>query len=199
MNTAANSATPRSTFKQGAVVATLAATLMAAMPAGVTTASAGDRNWQSGGYGHVERCGPYGRPCRGPGRPQVRYESNNNGDVLGAAVLGIIGGAIIAGALSNASRNQPIYDAPTYAQPTYRQPTYIEPVHPRYRAPEPVYVAPHAYPPAPSRPQVITYGGAIEPLSQEWYDWCDSRYRSFNPQRGTYRGYDGQDHFCVPK
>jgi hypothetical protein len=48
-------------------------------------------------------------------------------------------------------------------------------------------------------PRVVRHqyrGGALEPWSAEWYDWCDDRYRSFNPRTGTYRGYDGRDHFC---
>lgn len=56
------------------------------------------------------------------------------------------------------------------------------------------------YPPAPSGgPKVITYGSTLEPWTRGWYEWCDDRYRSFNAETGTYRGYDGRDHFCVPK
>lgn len=36
----------------------------------------------------------------------------------------------------------------------------------------------------------------LEPWSKEWFGWCVKRYRSFNPETGTYRGYDGADHFC---
>ena len=32
--------------------------------------------------------------------------------------------------------------------------------------------------------------------SPEWYQYCASRYRSFNPQTGMYRGYDGQLRPC---
>ncbi len=82
------------------------------------------------------------------------------------------GAAIVAGALSNANP-PPVYET---------------------------YPAPNAYPPAPSGgPKVITYASSLEPWTRGWYEWCDDRYRSFNPQTGTYRGYDGLDHFCVPK
>ena len=57
---------------------------------------------------------------------------------------------------------------------------------------------PH-YPPAPGGTRVITYGGSLEPWTPGWYAWCENRYRSFNPERGTFRGYDGKDHFCVPR
>lgn len=40
-------------------------------------------------------------------------------------------------------------------------------------------------------------GGRYEAGSPAWFEWCESRYRSFNPRTGTYRGYDGRDHYCV--
>ncbi|MAY63701.1 MAG: hypothetical protein CML29_15975 [Rhizobiales bacterium] len=39
-------------------------------------------------------------------------------------------------------------------------------------------------------------GGSLEPWTRDWYRYCDNRYRSFNPDTGTYRGFDGRDHFC---
>ncbi|MGZ5876635.1 MAG: BA14K family protein [Bradyrhizobium sp.] len=29
-----------------------------------------------------------------------------------------------------------------------------------------------------------------------WEAYCLSRYRSFDPISGTYRGYDGRRHYC---
>ena len=40
-------------------------------------------------------------------------------------------------------------------------------------------------------------GGAYQPWSQSWLRYCSNKYRSFNASTGTYRGYDGRDHFCV--
>ena len=121
-------------------------------------------------YRHGKRiCGVRNYP-RGP-RPVYR---NDNGDAAAAAIIGLAGVAIIAGALANA--NPPtVYE--TYPAPDTR------------------------YPPAPGRsgPKVITYASTLEPWTRGWYEWCDDRYRSFNPETGTYRGYDGRDHFCVPK
>ena len=116
----------------------------------------------------------HGKRICGPrgGWHNPRPVHRDNGDAAAAAILGIAGIAIIAGALSEA--NNP--------------------------APRDHYVAPDAYPPAPSRgPNVITYESSLEPWTVGWYEWCDERYRSFNPKTGTYRGYDGLDHFCVPK
>ena len=52
----------------------------------------------------------------------------------------------------------------------------------RARAPEPVYRA-----------------GPIEPWTDEWFEWCTNRYRSFNPRTGTFTGYDGVKYFCQPR
>ena len=56
-------------------------------------------------------------------------------------------------------------------------------------APREVVVAP---PPRPYRP----VGYRPQPWTDDWYAYCGSRYRSFNPRSGTYLGYDGYEHFC---
>ena len=59
-----------------------------------------------------------------------------------------------------------------------------------------VYVEPEYYPARRvyRRPIVV---GTFEPWSPEWYRFCEDSYRSFNPRTGTFRGYDGREHFCV--
>lgn len=37
---------------------------------------------------------------------------------------------------------------------------------------------------------------ALRPWSREWKEWCAGRFPSFNPQNGTYLGYDRKRHFC---
>ncbi len=59
--------------------------------------------------------------------------------------------------------------------------------------PREVYVAPP--PPPPPRP-VYRAGYGPSPWSPDWYTYCYSRYRSFNPNTGTFVGYDGYEHFC---
>lgn len=110
---------------------------------------------------------------------------NKNGEWVAAGAIGLALGAIIANELS---QKQPVY-APQLSQPHYgNQPQ-----------------ASNTFPPAPravSNRQdnsVITLESAFQPWSQGWYEWCDDRYRSFNANTGTYRGYDGLDHFCVVK
>jgi hypothetical protein len=66
--------------------------------------------------------------------------------------------------------------------------------------PEPVYANPYRQPrPRPIReyPETVYLDGALEPWSADWYNYCSDRYRSFDPQSGTFMGYDGQEHFCV--
>lgn len=43
----------------------------------------------------------------------------------------------------------------------------------------------------------IVRGGSYEPWTASWVRYCTQKYRSFNRSTGTYRGYDGRDHFCV--
>lgn len=112
-------------------------------------------------------------------KKRKKHRRYDGGDALAAGIVGLAVGAIIA---DQATR--------------YRQPdvVYVQP-QPRYVAPQPVYRTP--------APRVITYDNAVratyEPWSPEWYNWCRANFRSFNPSKGTYRGYDGLDHFCVVK
>lgn len=121
-----------------------------------------------------------------------RHHHSDNGDALAAGVIGLAAGAIIGGALADSRANQRVYIDPP--RPAYRpyyghRPTYYRPA-PRYYEPAPVYNRPVVY----ERP--VVYGG-YEPWSRGWYDYCSTRYRSFNPSTGTFRGYDGRDHFCT--
>jgi hypothetical protein len=56
-----------------------------------------------------------------------------------------------------------------------------------YIAPQPeVIIVP---PPIPEQ-------RAFVPWSPEWFQYCTSRYRTFDRSSGYYNGYDGQRHFC---
>lgn len=37
---------------------------------------------------------------------------------------------------------------------------------------------------------------ALEPWSPEWYESCSARYRSFDPDSGTFQPYEGPRQFC---
>ncbi|MEL6201724.1 MAG: BA14K family protein [Pseudomonadota bacterium] len=110
----------------------------------------------------------------------VQHHTHHHGTVdngnVGGVLLGILGAAIVVDALSK-THTAP---APTYTPPTYQ---------------------PHAapFPKAPNDPLVVYHTQSLEPWTPGWLAWCEERYRSFNKHTGTYRGYDGLDHFCVPK
>ncbi|KAB2685365.1 MULTISPECIES: BA14K family protein [Brucella/Ochrobactrum group] len=119
----------------------------------------------------------WGRPGWDRGgwdRPYYRERHRDHSDAVAAGVIGLAAGALLGSALSQPSQ-------PTYVQPA---PVYAPP------PPPPAY-----YPAAPVR-QATYYRAGYEPWSRGWYQYCSDRYRSFNPNTGTYRGYDGRDHFC---
>lgn len=41
----------------------------------------------------------------------------------------------------------------------------------------------------------VTANG-IPPWTPAWYQYCSSKYKSFNAQNGLYLGYDGKYHYC---
>jgi hypothetical protein len=110
-------------------------------------------------------------------RHNRHYRHSGDGDLAVAGLLGLAAGALVIGLA---------------AQPTYREPIYVNP-RPRPQRP-------YADPYGSGRDVVYLddgYAAALEPWSPEWYDYCADRYRSFDERTGTFRGYDGQDHFCV--
>jgi BA14K-like protein len=111
--------------------------------------------------------------------------SSSKGDLIVAGLLGLAVGAIAADALSD--------PAPQYSEPLYEEPIYDEydraPPPPRPRPHRPFFVDPD--------PSVVQYQPSLEPWSPEWFRYCGDRYGSFNPDTGTYLGYDGLNHFCV--
>lgn len=106
---------------------------------------------------------------------RYRHHHNNN-DAWVAGAAGLVTGVIVGGAIANSRTTY--YDDGYYApRRVYVEPEY-RPVRRAYR-PRPVYV------------------GGYEPWSPGWYRYCEDTYRSFNPRTGTFRGYDGLEHFCV--
>ncbi|MDR6757747.1 hypothetical protein J2Y48_003044 [Mycoplana sp. BE70] len=106
-----------------------------------------------------------------------RHHHHNNNDAAWAAgAAGLVTGVIVGGAIANSG--------PAYYDDGYYAPRRVY-VEPEYRPVRRVYRA---------RP---AYVGAYEPWSAGWYRYCGDTYRSFNPNTGTFRGYDGLEHFCV--
>ena len=98
---------------------------------------------------------------------------NDSGALVAAGILGLAVGAIAAGVAS---------------QP--RPPVYHDP----YR-----YERADRYPPARAYRDYSydRYAGGYEPWSPQWYRYCSQRYRSFDPQTGTYTLRPGVQRFCV--
>ena len=85
----------------------------------------------------------------------------------GAVAAGVIGGAI-------AAATSPFW-APEY---DYYSPGYV--YAPRYAHPAYTYGRAYAY----------------EPRAESGVAYCEAHYRSYNPETGTYLGYDGLHHRC---
>ena len=110
------------------------------------------------------------------GTAQATHRRESHSDAWAAGAAGLVAGTLIGGAIAS--------------QPRYSEPTYIDP-EPEYYEPRPVYRARPVY-----RPVVVeTYG--VEPWTPEWYRYCSQRYRSFDPDSGTFVGYEGMRHFCA--
>ena len=136
---------------------------------------------------------------------KAKRKKSSKGDLIAAGVIGLALGAIIASeANKNKRHSTNQYNRPA-PQPTYQYDGYGQPYNaPRTRQHVPL----DSYTPQPrnpyagqNNPEVITYRdtASLEPWTPGWREWCSNRYRSFNAQTGTFRGYDGLDHFCVPK
>jgi len=100
-------------------------------------------------------------------RKHGKHRRHKNNDNLGAAVAaGVIG--LAAGAILLGATSQPSYAGPP---PT------------------------NYYPPAPYPGRVHGHVG-YQPWSPAWYQYCSSKYRSFNPSTGTFTTYSGVQKFC---
>ena len=134
-------------------------------------------------------------------RHHAKRKKSRKGDLIAAGVIGLAVGAIIASeANKNRRSNYKTYHRPA-PQPSYRYDSYGQPYNNGQYVPLDDYNRSNSPYVDQGGPNVITYRDTVslEPWTPGWREWCDNRYRSFNPQTGTYRGYDGLDHFCVPK
>jgi hypothetical protein len=136
-------------------------------------------------------------------RHHVKRKRSKKGDLIAAGVIGLALGAIIASE-ANKNKHRPAYN--TYnrpaPQPTYQYDTYNQGYNNGQHIPLDNYNHRTSNPYVDrGGPEVITYRdtASLEPWTPGWRNWCANRYRSFNQQTGTFRGYDGLDHFCVPK
>lgn len=201
-------------FKTTALAIAGSLAFSAALP--VATAQAHDRHNVSKhyGYGHSLTRNGHRKFHRtyGPGYQGTQYyrqhaygghnykkKRRKNRDLIAAGVIGLAVGAIIASEASKRKQPsyQPTYNDPSYSPYDYRGTHYDTPGQP---VPLDTYET-HRSNRDYGDPNVITFNDPtdLQPWTPGWREWCSNRYRSFNANTGTYRGYDGLDHFCVPK
>ena len=99
---------------------------------------------------------------------------------------GVVAGAVVGSAVA-ASAYGPYYPGPYYPAPApaYGYPAYPAPA---YGYPPPVAGPPGGY---PQQAPGASSQSAGDPVA-----YCMQRYRSYNPQTGTYLGTNGQRHPC---
>ncbi|MEY9780516.1 BA14K family protein [Sinorhizobium fredii] len=109
-------------------------------------------------------------------------QAGDHDDAWAAGAVGLVTGTLIGGAIAS--------------QPRYSERVYIDP-EPEYYEPRPVYQPRPVYRARPAYRQVVVDSYDLEPWTPAWYRYCSQRYRSFDPESGTFVGYDGRSHFCT--
>ena len=139
------------------------------------------------------------RPQRPSYRPPMGGQSI--APVMAAGALGLAAGSIIAQTHGQAQA-RPVYahaprPRPVYGPNTVYVPQAVYVPQPVYR-PEPAYQNQTIYQSYPVQQVYEDQTASLrpEPWSEEWYDYCFQRYRTFNPNNGTYLAYDGHRYFC---
>jgi len=108
-------------------------------------------------------------PGHAPHRP-VQVQKHTSGDALALGLVGAAAGFVIGNVIAGDNAPRVVVKSPPR---DWRTPAYNHRVRPGTYAPR-----------------------TLTPWTPEWYTQCRNTYRSFNPIKGTYRGYDGRDHFC---
>ena len=121
-------------------------------------------------------------------RGQHALGTGLGGAAVGAIIGGIVGGgkgagrgAIIGGS-TGAVGSAIASDAPWKRHYNEAYDDCMEQYQPtRAAAPEPSYRR-----------------AAMEPWTDEWFDYCSAKYRSFDSRTGMFMSYDGVRKFCQP-
>lgn len=115
---------------------------------------------------------------------QHHVTRNNSGDALAAGILGLAAGAVLGNVLKKTEQPQIIYQPMPQRQVVYQEVPQV--VYQQVPQTQIIYES----------QSTATYQPLQQPWTRGWLQYCKKKYRSFNPQTGTFRGYDGQDHFC---
>ncbi|GAA5097475.1 BA14K family protein [Bartonella acomydis] len=109
---------------------------------------------------------------------------NNSGDALAAGIIGLAAGAVLGNVLKQPKQPQIVYQAVPQNQIIYQEVPQV--VYQQVPQNQIIYEA----------QSTTVYQPLHQPWTRNWLQYCQKRYRSFNPRTGTFRGYDGLDHFC---
>lgn len=138
------------------------------------------RDWKRGIERHERHGGAIRHHDRHRPERVVRRSHKNRDAAIVAGIAGLAIGAMLA---DSYARRQAAPDVGPYGGHRGSNPDY--------------------FPPAPARNPDVVYApqqtSGAEPWSREWYRYCENRYRSFDPDSGTFMGYDGKRHFCVAR
>ncbi|PIT70861.1 BA14K family protein [Bartonella tribocorum] len=115
---------------------------------------------------------------------QHHVTPNNSGDALAAGILGLAAGAVLGNVFKKPEQPQIIYQPMPQRQVVYQEVPQV--VYQQAPQTQIVY----------ETQSTASYQPLQQPWTRGWFQYCQKRYRSFNPKTGTFRGYDGQDHFC---
>ncbi|KEC54657.1 BA14K family protein [Bartonella koehlerae] len=100
---------------------------------------------------------------------------NNSGDALASGIIGFAAGTILGNVLKKPEQPEVIYQTVPQNQIVYQEVPQNQVIY---------------------EVQSTTYQPVQQPRTADWLQYCKKKYRSFNPKTGTFRGYDGLEHFC---
>ncbi|WP_142416378.1 BA14K family protein [Bartonella massiliensis] len=109
---------------------------------------------------------------------------DNSGDALATGILGLAAGAILGNVLKKPEQPQVIYQPVPQRQVIYQEVPQV--IYQQVPESQVIYEV----------QSTVTGQPLQQPWTRGWLQYCKKKYRSFNPQTGTFRGYDGRDHFC---
>jgi hypothetical protein len=127
--------------------------------------------------------------CDGVARDYASRNTHGGGDVVGGAIGGAVTGAIIGGIVggkrgagTGAAIGGGVGAMGGAANQSQRWQSLYHYAYNDCMA-------------RSARGPVQTYGSP-EPWTPEWYDYCHSKYRSFNPETGMFLAYSGEYKLC---
>ncbi|WP_273789188.1 BA14K family protein [Bartonella sp. ML70XJBT] len=110
---------------------------------------------------------------------------SNSGEALAAGILGFAAGVVLNNVFKKPEQPQTqiIYQNPQHPQVIYQEVPQV--VYQPVLQNQVIYEV-----------QSTTYQPLQQSDTHNWLQYCKKKYRSFNPETGTFRGRDGQEYIC---